>query len=363
MSSFQNTCLKFFDFFETMKTCRDDHELIRIFDNFLNDNYTAVSFTVLKHLHQPQPFQPEIHSEFTKKILEKLSKTGLAEYKKSADFTATSEYKLFPLRDNNGKVFLIIVFTELSPIDKKDVLFICRKFENILQFKHLQSEFTQTNSDEYYGNLISQVNHDFNSLINIITMNNSQNDVVDRKILYSRKLTADLLFFIREPEFFTTKLPWNEFWESVISGLEIPAGVNLKNTNEIPEVSVTLDAELMNRALSELLMNGWESYENRQGEILITTELRKNISPFIDHDWLELKIKDAGKGISADFLQMAINPLFTTKKNEGHSGLGLALAEKIIRGHNGIMDLQSTENEGTEVAIHLPITVDNNEAQ
>ena len=44
---------------------------------------------------------------------------------------------------------------------------------------------------------------------------------------------------------------------------------------------------------------------------------------------------------------------FYTKKSSG-TGLGMAIAKKIIEGHNGKIQIDSVEQEGTEIKVELP---------
>jgi signal transduction histidine kinase len=49
-----------------------------------------------------------------------------------------------------------------------------------------------------------------------------------------------------------------------------------------------------------------------------------------------------------------MNPFFTTKKENGFSGFGLANAKKIIEAHQGCIELKSTPGIGTNVIIMIP---------
>ena len=66
-------------------------------------------------------------------------------------------------------------------------------------------------------------------------------------------------------------------------------------------------------------------------------------------------IKDFGIGIPQDFLPKAKEKFIKGPTSKRGSGLGLALADEIIRLHNGELNLESTENVGTTVTIILPL--------
>lgn len=69
---------------------------------------------------------------------------------------------------------------------------------------------------------------------------------------------------------------------------------------------------------------------------------------------VEIKIKDSGKGMSQETLTKATEKNFTLGKKNG-SGLGLYHAKTCIDSWNGSLIIESTENLGTTVTIHLPI--------
>ena len=65
-----------------------------------------------------------------------------------------------------------------------------------------------------------------------------------------------------------------------------------------------------------------------------------------------ISIADSGVGMSEEILKEARMPYFTTK--ESGSGIGLAVADKVISQLNGRLDIHSQPNEGTTVTIELP---------
>ncbi|MFH1300873.1 MAG: ATP-binding protein [Planctomycetota bacterium] len=69
-------------------------------------------------------------------------------------------------------------------------------------------------------------------------------------------------------------------------------------------------------------------------------------------DSLQIAVTDTGKGIPAEFRESIFDPYFTTR-NEG-TGMGLALCEKIVRQHDGTIDL-TTGSNGTTFIVLLPI--------
>jgi signal transduction histidine kinase len=72
-----------------------------------------------------------------------------------------------------------------------------------------------------------------------------------------------------------------------------------------------------------------------------------------DTDWCELTVRDTGPGIKNEDLPRLFEPFFTTKTNG--SGLGLAVAYRIVQDHGGTIDIASTPGTGTTVTVKLPV--------
>ncbi|MDD5382519.1 MAG: ATP-binding protein [Candidatus Margulisbacteria bacterium] len=66
-----------------------------------------------------------------------------------------------------------------------------------------------------------------------------------------------------------------------------------------------------------------------------------------------IEVSDNGAGIEADKLDKIFDPFFTTK-NDG-SGLGLAVVYRIIKEHNGDVQVESKPGKGTKFTVWLPI--------
>jgi len=66
-----------------------------------------------------------------------------------------------------------------------------------------------------------------------------------------------------------------------------------------------------------------------------------------------VRVRDNGAGIPADKLERIFNPFFTTK--EQGTGLGMAIAKKLVEAHEGTIDVVSEVGRGTEFKVTLPL--------
>ncbi|MEJ2506945.1 MAG: ATP-binding protein, partial [Ignavibacteriaceae bacterium] len=73
-------------------------------------------------------------------------------------------------------------------------------------------------------------------------------------------------------------------------------------------------------------------------------------------DKVEIRISDNGNGIPKDILDKIFQPFFTTKPTGEGTGLGLSLSYDIMtKVHNGELNVNTKEGEGSEFIIQLPL--------
>lgn len=106
-----------------------------------------------------------------------------------------------------------------------------------------------------------------------------------------------------------------------------------------------LDEDQLNRALMNVLKNSIEAMPDG-GRLIVSTRLKG--------DAAVINISDSGTGIERREWDKIFLPFYSTKKNG--TGLGLPLAEQIIREHGGSISLTSIVGKGTTFTISLPVS-------
>ena len=104
-----------------------------------------------------------------------------------------------------------------------------------------------------------------------------------------------------------------------------------------------LDRDLIKQALLNLVLNGCQAMPSG-GELKVT--------PHAFPHRIELEIADQGVGIPPEARQKIFSLYYTTKP--GGTGVGLAMAFRIIQLHNGSIDFSSEVNRGTTFRVTLP---------
>ncbi|MFU8861062.1 MAG: sensor histidine kinase [Cyclonatronaceae bacterium] len=131
---------------------------------------------------------------------------------------------------------------------------------------------------------------------------------------------------------------------------------NIRLHAELPEnlPAVYADIELVERAISNLIDNAIR-YTPEGGEVYI--------KPVNNPNYVQIEVKDTGKGISVEDLPHIFNRFYRADKSRGGTdgsgaGLGLAIAKKILELHGSDLDVTSRLNEGTSFRFNLKTSVD-----
>jgi len=125
-------------------------------------------------------------------------------------------------------------------------------------------------------------------------------------------------------------------------------GHSLVKEYENDEYIILCDPQKIHQAFIALFMNAIEAMHN-PGKITIKVNKENN--------FLAVRIKDEGTGISHKDLPQIFEPFFSTKESAQGTGLGLAVTYGIITGHGGKIFVEETSDKGTTFKIELPLNL------
>jgi signal transduction histidine kinase len=117
--------------------------------------------------------------------------------------------------------------------------------------------------------------------------------------------------------------------------------------NYITGPTVNADAEKLKSVFVNILDNAIDAFaavpEDRRIDLFIENGGRQ----------ATVRVRDNGGGIPREKLDRIFNPFFTTKDHG--TGLGMAIAKKIVEAHTGTIEVESTVGRGTEFQVTLPL--------
>lgn len=98
-----------------------------------------------------------------------------------------------------------------------------------------------------------------------------------------------------------------------------------------------------------LLMNACQSLPDRQHGVTVRTAYDPS------QKCIKVEVVDQGRGIASQDMKRITDPFFTTRREEGGTGLGLSVSTRIAKQHGGTLNFKSKPGEGTMVTLSLPV--------
>jgi len=300
-------------------------------------------------------------------------------------------------------VFLVIIFIALlwSRILKKQVvqrtaalsLEITERQRVENELRHNQEQLVQTEKLAALGTFVSGVAHEINNPNGLILMNlsilkeiyedashiaedwyNANGDfevgkwnysqlreklgtILTGSIMASRRIVQivdDLKDFCRKD---TLELTEDVDLNSVcVVSLRLVGNVIQKSTESfnihyaenLPPIRG--NARRIEQVVVNLVLNACQALPDRGKGIKMTT--------FFDpkQQVAGIEITDEGIGIAVEHLQHITDPFYTTKREQGGTGLGLSVSNNIVKEHRGSLTFRSSVGKGTTVTVSFPTT-------
>lgn len=134
-----------------------------------------------------------------------------------------------------------------------------------------------------------------------------------------------------------------EFLQETIAGLRQPQRVDLQLSEEDEASCSLLPVEATAQAIRNLIQNAMDA-----GDADVQV-----LASVVEGQWCIL-VKDEGHGMPPEVLERIGEPFFTTKEPGSGMGLGLYLAENVLRRLNGKLTFDTEPNQGTTAEVLLP---------
>lgn len=251
--------------------------------------------------------------------------------------------------------------------------------------KQLEQKLIQSEKMEALGLLAGGVAHDLNNVLSgivsypdLILMELEENSPLRKPILTMQssgkkaaEIVHDLLTLARRGVIDKSIINLNDIISQYLKSVEFK---KLKTFHPNISISTNINEGLPNvkgsfiqlkKVIMNLVSNAAEAQPSG-GDIIITTESLyvetpiKGFQEIERGDYVVIKIKDHGTGISDEDLPNIFEPFYTKKKmGRSGSGLGMSIVYGTVYDHGGYIDIKSTEGYGTSFLIYLPANFEN----
>jgi signal transduction histidine kinase/CheY-like chemotaxis protein/PAS domain-containing protein len=241
-----------------------------------------------------------------------------------------------------------------------------------LQEAHLQ----QTRRLEALGILAGGAAHEYNNLLmsmlgNLSLMTfkigsthpaNRHLKKIEESIRAAATLTDQLLGYAQKGRYDNIKLQLNSLIKTKTAEFSA-SHESIRMHSDLAEdlKFVEADQRQIEHVLYNLLSNAGDAMPDG-GDLTISTRniARRDLShkPYIldKSEYVEIRVRDTGVGMSAEIRDHIFDPFYTTKPmvvGRG-AGLGMAATYGIIKAHEGFIEVSSEEGKGSDFVVYLP---------
>ncbi len=236
--------------------------------------------------------------------------------------------------------------------------------------KNLQQELSLSSRLASIGELAAGVAHEINNpLTGIIgfserLLRKSADEGITRDLerIHSEaqravKVVENLQTFARQRE---PRKEYSDINETLARTLELRA-YELRTSNielvvklspDIPKVMV--DFQQIQQVFLNIILNAEQAMTEASGQarhkLVIKTQQVKG--------FVRILFTDTGPGIPAEHLSKLFDPFFTTRGEEGGTGLGLSVCHGIVAEHGGKIYAQSKPGKGAVFFVELPLATE-----
>ena len=221
---------------------------------------------------------------------------------------------------------------------------------------------------EALGTLAGGVAHDFNNLLTVVlghaemiaedakagSGTATSAELIRSAAVRARELVRRILLFARPEAETRVVVGLGSVIDETVGMLRatLPASIQVRWEPPREPVSAIADAAQLSQVLMNLGVNASHALPNDKGTITFALD-RVQVGPgastgvgLSPGSYARISVRDDGIGMSPETRHRIFEPFFTTKPVGRGSGLGLAVADGVIRGHGGTIEVETALGAG-----------------
>ena len=243
---------------------------------------------------------------------------------------------------------------------------------DITDRRRIEQQLFQAQKMEAVGQLTGGIAHDFNNMLTVVIgnldslaralrgtgRNFGRAEMALTGALSCAELTRRLLAFARRQPLQPSPVHLGQMCRNVakLLGRTLGERIRIDIKGEPGLWHVLADPAQVESSLINLAVNARDAM-TEGGTLTIETSnvtSRGEDDDIPAGDFVLLTVADTGVGMTAEVLERAVEPFFTTK-NLGHgTGLGLSMVYGFVKQSGGNVKIESAPNRGTRVKLYLP---------
>ena len=236
--------------------------------------------------------------------------------------------------------------------------------EKLSERKELEEKLKKTEQLSMIGQLASGIAHEVRNPLNFLSLSvghirerlaeehiaqgDDINELLDslKKEIYRVNELINNFLFLGKP--ITLKREWVSAEALMEDALymvrdKIRDGIGVTTVCADDKMRIYCDREYMRICLINLVLNSAQAIEDR-GSITVRFAMEDGMAC--------ISVTDNGKGVEGEDIERIFEPYYSTKKLG--IGLGLAITQRFVEEHGGIISAESRAGEGTVVTIRVP---------
>lgn len=239
---------------------------------------------------------------------------------------------------------------------------------------HRPAAVSQSQHWQLIGRLVGGVAHDFNNLLtgillycDLMLSRVAPANPLAKKIEEIRSaaeqgagLIRQLMTVGREEKDAPQLVAFNDALREISPLLQHLVGESVQIDMKVGEGDgmVAISLAQAQQIVLNLVLNARDATPGG-GQVLLTTSSREFSGTGPATHIFELVVKDFGTGMDVQTAARIFDPFFTTKGPGQGTGMGLTTVRKIVEDAGGIVSVETSSGQGTQVTVRLPeISVD-----
>ncbi|GAB4347005.1 MAG: hypothetical protein Kow0089_24560 [Desulfobulbaceae bacterium] len=286
------------------------------------------------------------------------------------------DYVLKPITD-----FSILEHSIHQAFERADLVRENKRYQEYLEeeVEKRTRELYHAQKLEAIGTLAGGIAHDFNNLLaTIIGYTEMAREQLPEDSQPARdlenvltaagratELVRQILTFSRQGEMEVHPVYVQDLLKQLVklARSTFPSSIEIRDSIDTTCQPIPADTSQLQQVVMNLLTNAKQALDENVGTISVSLarvdslpeDVRLEPGQKRYDQYLKISVADTGRGIEKKEIEKIFEPFYTTKPMGEGTGLGLSVAHGIVGGMEGVIHVESTPGQGTEMQVYLPV--------